>query len=99
MIKTKNGRTKVKGNSSELATNLAHATSGVIDAMTDIMPRKMAVEIVKKAVEIGCMTGDERRAKAEQQADAFIDALRYAFEAKAGDVKEEGEQAEKNGKE
>ena len=91
MIKVKNGRTKVKGNASELATNLAHATSSVIDAMTDIMPRKMAVEIVKNAVEIGCMTDEERRSKAEQQADAFIDALRCAFEAKAGDVKEEEE--------
>jgi hypothetical protein len=95
MIKVKNGRTKAKGTISEVVTDLAHASSNVVEFLQETgLPREEAVRIVKEAVEIGCMTDDERRAKAEQQADAFVDALRYALmpEGKGLENTEEGEQ-------
>lgn len=97
MIKVKNGRTKAKGTISEVVTDLAHASSNVVEFLQETgLPREEAVRIVKEAVEIGCMTDEERRAKAEEQVEKFMNAMLRAFMPEGEECvkEEEGEQAD-----
>lgn len=83
MIKATKMTTKVKGNINEVATDLAHVSEGVVGYLQKSgFPREDAIKLVKEVVEVGCMTSEERRAKADEQFDAFMDALRYVFESK-----------------
>ena len=89
MIKVTRGKAIVKGNMSEILAEYSTATKGIINAFVkNGIDREAAVDMVKKANNIGTMTSEEIDKKVKEEVTRLLSSVVESLNGKEGEENE-----------
>ena len=75
MISVNEGKVTVKGQATEILTDLAVAIESVVETLTEEIPREETLEMVEESYKLGTMTKEEQQEYMKARMKQIIDEL------------------------